>query len=96
MIRHFYATDAIDSIVSELRRTGVVIIDRLETDEVIDQFNTDLRPEFDRQGHLFHGDFNGYKTLRVGAVTKFLECFLACSLMRLCWGSLKQLSLIHI
>ena len=62
MIRHFSATDAIDSIVSELRETGVVIIDQLETDEVIDQFNNDLRPEFDRQGHLFQGDFNGYKT----------------------------------
>ena len=75
MIRHFSATDAIDSIVSELRETGVVIIDQLETDEVIDQFNNDLRPEFDRQGHLFQGDFNGYKTLRVGAVTKYSRMF---------------------
>ena len=75
MIRHFTATDAIDSIVSELRETGVVIIDQLETEEVIDQFNNDLRPEFDRQGHLFQGDFNGYKTLRVGAVTKYSRMF---------------------
>ena len=70
MIRHFQATDSVTTMTSALENDGAIIIDHLLEEEVIDRFNGDLREEFDRQGHLFQCDFNGYKTLRIGAVTK--------------------------
>ncbi len=70
MIRHFKATDSVETMTSALENEGAIIIDHLIDEDVIDRFNGDLRAEFDRQGHLFQGDFNGYKTLRIGAVTK--------------------------
>ena len=70
MIRHFQATDSLATMTSALKDDGAIIIDYLLDEEVIDRFNGDLRDQFDNQGHLFQCDFNGYKTLRVGAVTK--------------------------
>ena len=67
MIAQFHASDSIESMTSALLNDGAVIIKQLVGNEVIERFNDDLRAEFDRQGHLFQGDFNGYKTRRVGA-----------------------------
>ena len=75
MITQFLASDSIESMTLALLKDGAVIIKQLVGDEVIERFNDDLRAEFDRQGHLFQGDFNGYKTRRVGAVTKFSKEF---------------------
>jgi hypothetical protein len=36
---------------------------------------SDLRPEFDREGHLYQNAFNGHQTLRVGGVTKYSSHF---------------------
>ena len=70
MIRHFQATDSLATMTSALKDDGAIIIAHLLDEEVIDRFNGDLRDQFDSQGHLFQCYFNGYKTLRVGAVTK--------------------------
>ena len=75
MIRHFQATDSVATMTSALKDDGAIIIDHLLDEEVIDRFNGDLRDQFDSQGHLFQCDFNGYKTLRVGAVTKYSSEF---------------------
>ena len=75
MIAQFLASDSIESMTSALLNDGAVIIKRLVGNEVIERFNDDLRAEFDRQGHLFQGDFNGYKTRRVGAVAKYSKEF---------------------
>ena len=75
MIAQFLASDSIESMTSALLNDGAVIIKQLVGNEVIERFNDDLRAEFDRQGHLFQGDFNGYKTRRVGAVAKYSKEF---------------------
>ena len=75
MIAQFLASDSIESMTSALLHDGAVIIKQLVGNEVIERFNDDLRAEFDRQGHLFQGDFNGYKTRRVGAVAKYSKEF---------------------
>lgn len=48
-----------------------MIIERLLPQGVVAGLASDLRPEFDREGHLYQNQFNGHKTLRVGGVTKY-------------------------
>ena len=57
-----------ESIVSALMQDGGVIVARQVQDDLIDKVAAELRPHFDDQGHRFQNDFNGYKTLRLGAI----------------------------
>ncbi len=75
MICRYGPKDALDKIALELTDKGVVIIEDLLDLKVIDNFNADLRREFDRVGHLFQNTFNGHNTLRVGGVAKYSSQF---------------------
>jgi ectoine hydroxylase-related dioxygenase (phytanoyl-CoA dioxygenase family) len=55
-------------IVAALRRDGGAIVARQAPDELIDAIKSELRPQFETEGHKFENDFNGYKTLRLGAI----------------------------
>ena len=55
-------------ILEALRRDGCAIVARQAPDELIDTIKSELRPHFDTEGHKFENDFNGYKTLRLGAI----------------------------
>ena len=64
-----YGTDAsTQSIIQTLLRDGAVLVERLASNHLIDRVCADLRPHFDEKGHRFQNDFNGYKTLRLGAI----------------------------
>ncbi|MCH1580909.1 MAG: phytanoyl-CoA dioxygenase family protein [Luminiphilus sp.] len=71
-----YAADGdIQCVVAALKTTGAVVIENLLPEEVISGFTNDLRPEFDREGHLYQNSFNGHQTLRVGGVAKYSTYF---------------------
>ncbi|MGA0434002.1 MAG: hypothetical protein ACO3MC_10000, partial [Luminiphilus sp.] len=53
MLPHYRPEDEIPAIVSALETTGAVIIEDLLPEAVIAGLNQDLRPEFDREGHLY-------------------------------------------
>ena len=55
-------------VVAALMRDGGAIVADQATGDTIDQILRDLRSPFDRQGHLFENDFNGYKTRRLGGI----------------------------
>ncbi len=62
-------------MVTALQRSGAVVIDSVLPEVVSRGLCVDLRPEFDREGHLYQNNFNGHKTLRVGGVTKYSPHF---------------------
>ncbi|MAA85155.1 MAG: phytanoyl-CoA dioxygenase [Halieaceae bacterium] len=72
---HYKADDDIHDIVAALTKTGAVVVDNVLSDEIIDALSLDLRPEFDREGHLYQNTFNGHQTLRVGGVAKYSRYF---------------------
>lgn len=75
MLPHYTADDDVARIVSDLEQTGAVIITNLLPEAIIEGLTRDLRPEFDREGHLYQNAFNGHETLRVGGVTKYSAHF---------------------
>ena len=70
-IARYQAHDHADDIVSALVNNGVVVVETLREEAVVAGLNTDLRAEFDREGHLYQNSFNGHKTLRVGGLAKY-------------------------
>lgn len=74
-IARFQPEDPIDSVIESLLQYGAVIIERLLPEAVTQGLIADLRPEFDREGHLYQNQFNGHSTLRVGGVTKYSAHF---------------------
>ena len=72
---HYKADADIHDIVAALTKTGAVVVDNVLSDEIIDALSLDLRPEFDREGHLYQNTFNGHQTLRVGGVAKYSRYF---------------------
>ena len=74
-LQTFAATDDIQEMVVALQQTGAVVIGSVLPEAVSDGLCTDLRPEFDREGHLYQNTFNGHHTLRVGGVTKYSAHF---------------------
>ena len=75
MIDRYHKTDSVEAMVASLHREGAVIVESLMPDRVTECFCSDLRAEFDRQGHLFQNEFNGHKTLRVGGLAAHSEQF---------------------
>ena len=57
-----------DEIVSALMQDGGVIVANQAQDDLINRIVSELRPHFHEQGHKFQNDFNGYDTLRLGAI----------------------------
>ena len=74
-IARYQAHDPAEIIVGALVNSGVVVVENLLDETVVAGLNTDLRAEFDREGHLYQNSFNGHKTLRVGGVAKYSAHF---------------------
>ncbi len=55
-------------IVSALTKDGGVIVANQVQDDLVDKIVGELRPHFDDQGRKFQNEFNGYSTLRLGAI----------------------------
>jgi len=64
----FNTSQSTTDITQALLKDGGVIVNNQASDELIDNVNAELRTAFDREGHLFENDFNGYKTLRLGGI----------------------------
>lgn len=62
------STATSEKVITTLLEDGAVIVTDEASDELIDRILADFRGPFDEQGHRFMNDFNGYKTLRLGAV----------------------------
>ena len=75
MLPHFSRDDDIETVAAALQSRGAVVIDELLPDNIVANLSADLRPEFDREGHLYQNAFNGHQTLRVGGVTKYSSHF---------------------
>ena len=75
MLPHFSPDDDTESVAAALQSRGAVVIDELLPDDIVADLSADLRPEFDREGHLYQNAFNGHQTLRVGGVTKYSSRF---------------------
>ena len=69
-LQTFAATDDTHDMVAALQQNGAVVISAVLPEAVSEELCADLRPEFDREGHLYQNEFNGHQTLRVGGVTK--------------------------
>ena len=67
-IAKFTKNEPVENIVAVLKKEGAVIVEHLMDDAIVDQTAKELRPYFDKEGKESESDFNGYKTLRVGAV----------------------------
>lgn len=67
-ITKFTKHEPVENIVAVLKKEGAVIVEHLIDDVIVDQTAKELRPYFDKEGKETESDFNGYKTLRVGAV----------------------------
>ncbi len=68
MIKTFNSQAASSDILSTLFRDGGVIVENQVEHDLVDKISSELRPHFADQGDRFQNDFNGYKTLRLGAI----------------------------
>ncbi len=75
MLPHFSRDEDIEIVAAALQSRGAVVIDELLSVDIVAGLSADLRPEFDREGHLYQNAFNGHQTLRVGGVTKYSSHF---------------------
>lgn len=64
----FPATAAQGSVLDALAETGAAIVEGLIPRDLCDAIKAEFRPHLDREGLESAGDFNGYRTLRIGAV----------------------------
>ena len=70
MLQTLDSQSGTEEIVSALMQDGGVIVTNQVQDDLVNRIAADLRPHFDEQGHKFQNDFNGYKTLRLGAILR--------------------------
>ncbi|WNC72012.1 phytanoyl-CoA dioxygenase family protein [Thalassotalea psychrophila] len=64
----FNTSEKKSEIVQALLKDGGVIVKDQASDEIVENVKTELSSAFEREGHLFENDFNGYKTLRLSGV----------------------------
>ncbi|MEM9621971.1 MAG: phytanoyl-CoA dioxygenase family protein [Pseudomonadota bacterium] len=67
-LQHFQADTDISIGADALCANGAVVVQALADDAVLDSIERQLRPHFDAEGARFQNDFNGYHTLRLGAI----------------------------
>ena len=67
-IPRFTRDDAPADIVAALNETGAAIVENCVSEALADRVAAELRPHFDRHGHEYFADFEGYKTLRLGEI----------------------------
>ncbi|GIR71236.1 MAG: hypothetical protein CM15mP74_24870 [Halieaceae bacterium] len=82
-----FPDDDIESVAAALQSRGAVVIDELLPDNIVADLSADLRPEFDREGHLYQNAFNGHQTLRGGSPS-IPRTSPLCSCTPACWPSL--------
>ena len=68
MLETFHPETPEEDVLEALARDGGVIVEGLASDEVIGRIRDELQPHFEIEGAKFQNDFNGYKTLRLGAI----------------------------
>jgi len=68
MLQTYNGKSDSEDIVNALTEDGGVIVANQVDDELVKKIAGELRPHFDDQGRKFQNDFNGYKTLRLGAI----------------------------
>lgn len=68
MIERFDDEASHEAVNEALMRDGAAIVEGAASRDLIDRVQADFREPFDREGHVFSNDFNGYKTLRLGGV----------------------------
>ena len=67
-IPRFTREDEGRDIADALHRTGAAIVENCISDVLADKVAAELRPHFDRYGHEYYADFEGYKTLRLSEI----------------------------
>ena len=67
-MRRFTRDDPVADIAAALNETGSAIVENCVSDELADRVAAELRPHFDRFGHEYFADFEGYKTLRLSEI----------------------------
>ena len=68
MVKSYDKKTSADVIAATLLQEGGVIVHNVASKSVINKVKEELRKPLDAQGKDFENDFNGYKTLRLGAV----------------------------
>ncbi len=68
VLQTFNADVETGAVVTAIKRDGGAIIAQQVGAQTVDNVVGELRPHFDRQGRDFQNDFNGYTTLRLGAI----------------------------
>ena len=66
-IQSFSKDEKLDTILAALKKDGAVIVENVVSSNTVDAIAKELRPHFDSEGDTTVSEFNGYKTLRVGA-----------------------------
>ena len=67
-IPRFTRDDRIEDIAAGLNETGAAIVENCVSVALADQVAAELRPHFDRYGHEYYADFEGYRTLRLSEI----------------------------
>ncbi len=67
-IARFAPTVAAEPLLAALASDGAAIVERALSPALCAAIKAEFRPHLDREGLDSAGDFNGYKTLRIGAV----------------------------
>ena len=67
-IPRFTRNDDGRDIANALHKTGAAIVENCVCEALADKVAAELRPHFDRYGHEYYADFEGYKTLRLSEI----------------------------
>lgn len=67
-IPRFTRDDPVADIAGGLNDAGAVIVDCCVREALADKVASELRPHFDRYGHEYYADFEGYRTLRLSEI----------------------------
>ncbi|MEM7001185.1 MAG: phytanoyl-CoA dioxygenase family protein [Pseudomonadota bacterium] len=67
-MQQFEANIDSKTVAHALRADGAVVLRSVAETELLDEIEAELRPHFIAEGAKFQNDFNGYSTLRLGAM----------------------------
>ena len=67
-IPRFTRDDRIEDIAAGLNETGAAIVENCVSVSLAEVVAAELRPHFDRYGHEYYADFEGYRTLRLSEI----------------------------
>ncbi len=67
-VQRFTRNDPVAGIVAALNESGSAIVEKCVSEELADRVAAELRPHFDRFGHEYFADFEGYTTLRLSEI----------------------------